>query len=786
MPTPLSLTFVGRQSELAQLADWLADPACRVITLVGPGGMGKTRLAQQAAAQAEANFAHGMAFVPLAALVSGDFLFPAIAEALGFSFYEREDQGGQLINYLRHKQLLLVLDSFEQTPAAASWVAALIQAAPQVIVLITSRQQPDLAGQRTLTVEGMGLPQTNAADDFDEAPAVRLFVQNARLLNPFYEIQPADRPHVRRICEMVGGLPLAIQMAAAWTRAISCEQIAAEIERDMDFLRAPFRSMPERHQSLKAIFDSSWRILPYAERVICRQLSVFGDRFDGEAAQQVAGASGEALTSLVKQSLLQHEPDGRYRLQTTVRQYAAARLAQDADEARQARQRHAHYFVDFVQARTGDLKSSQQRRALQEIAAIVGDVHLAWEFLAAERDFAALQRSAEGVFLFFTTRGRARQGQQIFEFVTRTAPHCPPEFLARCLAYQAAFALEMTEHGMARQCVQACLELDPPPQETAFAHYLLGRLDILSGDHAEAIQHLQHSLEQYTQINDAWGQARVWDALGAACWTLGDYASAGDYFGHALAAYRALDLQQGIASALDHLGVVAREQGDYALAQRYFEQSLPIFKELDARLSQAYTANHLGGIIAMQGDLPTAEPYLEECIALGREIGERRVVAYTLADWAGLLTEPGQSVRAQALFTEALTIFESLDEAFGIGLVWMGLGDLALRLGDLTLAEQHLRKALEIAVEADNPRMINEALHSLSGLLYQCGEWVHAARLLAFLTANESRNWLTAPLQQRLDQVRAHLPAAEFEQAVAQGQAQSLADILLELHVWRS
>jgi tetratricopeptide (TPR) repeat protein len=267
---------------------------------------------------------------------------------------------------------------------------------------------------------------------------------------------------------------------------------------------------------------------------------------------------------------------------------------------------------------------------------------------------------------------------------------------------------------------------------------------------------------------------------------LGDYASAGDYFGHALAAYRALDLQQGIASALDHLGVVAREQGDYALAQRYFEQSLPIFKELDARLSQAYTANHLGGIIAMQGDLPTAEPYLEECIALGREIGERRVVAYTLADWAGLLTEPGQSVRAQALFTEALTIFESLDEAFGIGLVWMGLGDLALRLGDLTLAEQHLRKALEIAVEADNPRMINEALHSLSGLLYQCGEWVHAARLLAFLTANESRNWLTAPLQQRLDQVRAHLPAAEFEQAVAQGQAQSLADILLELHVWRS
>jgi predicted ATPase/Flp pilus assembly protein TadD len=781
MSNPLSLTFVGRQSELTQLAEWLADPACRVIALIGPGGIGKTRLAQQAAALVETAFPHGVVFVPLAALVSSDFFIPAVAEALQFSFYGRDDPAGQLLNYLREKQLLLVFDSFEQTLPAARWVAELTLAAPQVKVLLTSRQQTGIEGERELLLGGMALPASDSADDFDDAPAVRLFLQNARLLNPSYEIKTAERPHVYRICEMLGGLPLAIQMAAAWTRAISCEQIAAEIDRDMDFLRAPFRSMPERHQSLKAIFDSSWRMLPYAERVICRQLSVFPNDFTPEVAGQVVGATEEQLASLVRQSLLQVEPSGRYRLHTTVRQYAAARLNQDADEALQTRQRHAAYVREFLQVREAWLKGHQQRQALQQIAEISEDVRTAWDFLLSQHEFAAIEAMVEGVYLFFSIRSRKREGWQLFERavdVCQASSACPPETTARMFARQAAFALEINEYPASRHLAQACLDLNPRPVDVAFIEQLLGRLAMLADDHAEAIQYLQHSLEIYRQLGDTWGQARAFDGLGMVSWTLGDYTSAQTYFNHTLSTYRQLGEQQGIASALDHLGVVAREQNDFVQAHSYFEQSLAIFRDLDAPLHQAYVANHLGGIIAMEGDLASAEPYFEECISLGREIGERRIVAYTLSDWAWqLVRDPQQSSRAFGLFADALAIFESLGEQFGVVSVLTGWGAAAAALGDFAAAELHFQRALNIAVEIENPRLINEVLGNLADLFHQRGELARAVSLLAFVIANASPDWSTAEAQQHLDELRSLLPADEFERLVAEGRAQSLESI---------
>ncbi|MFZ6029493.1 MAG: ATP-binding protein [Chloroflexota bacterium] len=777
------LTFIGREDELDFLTLSLRDPTARLITLVGPGGIGKTRLAQQAAALCADSFSHGVTFVPLASLLSPDYLVPALADALHFSFYAREDLPGQLLGYLREKQLLLVLDSFEQVIASAAWLEQVMHEAPGVKLLVTSREQLGLEGEQAIVLQGMRFPATHDAAGFDDSPAVRLFLHNARLLNPFYEVTPAERPHVLRICQMVGGLPLALQMAAAWTRAISCEQIAREIERDMDFLRAPFRSAPERHQSLKVIFEYSWRMLPFAERVVCRQLSVFRGFFSSDAAQQVSGATDEQLRTFVQKSLLQQAGPDTYRLHATLRQYAAARLAQDADEEHQTRQRHAGYFHEFLRVRQPGLKGALQSQALGEIAEVLDDVRTAWQFSIQQRDLDALDACAEGLQLFLSIRSHTREGLETFGQVValcESLQTCPPDVCMRWCSYQAVFALELSDYSLARQLLQRFPLAEMSVENRAFTYNLLARLAVLANDYTQAIENGRKSLEIYERLQDAWGRARVLDTLGVVSWTLGDYDSAGRYFEQALGLYRHLDVQQGTASELDHLGVVARERGKLALARPYFEESLAIFRLLDARLNLAYVANHLGGIIAEMGDLPGAEPYFEECIAIGREIGELRVVAYTLSDWATFLGRDAQHrVRVRALCDEALAIFERLNDLFGVVAVWLAQGAAALSAGDLPLACRAHQQALQVALKVHNPRLVDEALFGFARFFYEKQDYPTATSLLGFLSAGNGD--LPAEKQALLVALQSQFAPEEFSRLLALGRAQSLETYVSQL-----
>ncbi|MBL8056747.1 MAG: AAA family ATPase, partial [Anaerolineales bacterium] len=324
-PLPPAPAFVGRERELAEIAARLAEPACRLLTLVGPGGVGKTRLARQAAAAHRDLYPDGAAFVPLAAAGGPEAILAAVAGALNFTFYGRERPRQQVLDYLREKRVLLVLDNFEHLTAHVDLVDDLLTAAPGLRLIVTSRERLRVPGEWLLEVDGLPFPAEAEAPDAEAYGAVQLFLQTARRLYSRTTFTD-ELPAIARLCRLVDGLPLAIEMAAAWVRALPAAEIARQVEQNLALFARPLPHMPERQHSVRAVFEQSWSLLSEAEQRVLRRLSVFRGGFQKEAAERVAAAPLALLLSLTDKSLVRRRPDGRFEMHELLRQYAGEKL----------------------------------------------------------------------------------------------------------------------------------------------------------------------------------------------------------------------------------------------------------------------------------------------------------------------------------------------------------------------------------------------------------------------------------------------------------------------------
>jgi predicted ATPase len=316
--------FVNRVSEIAEITDRLNDPSCRLLTLVGPGGIGKTRLAMPVAANCAEQFDDGVYFVPLHSVDSPDFILSAIIDVVSPQSRSGGDLKHQFLQYLREKALLLVLDNFEHLLDGADLLTEILEAAPDVKLLVTSREALNLQEEWRYSVTGLQYPETTAAEQPGAYSAVQLFVERARQVRG--DLSLADeQAAVVRVCRLVEGMPLALELAAVWSRALHTNEIATEIQRSLDFLSTSLRNVPQRHQSMPAVFEQTWRRLTDEEQLVFRALSVFRSGFRREAAEAVAGVSMRVLSNLMDKSLLTREPNGRYQIHELLRQYAQTR-----------------------------------------------------------------------------------------------------------------------------------------------------------------------------------------------------------------------------------------------------------------------------------------------------------------------------------------------------------------------------------------------------------------------------------------------------------------------------
>jgi predicted ATPase/DNA-binding SARP family transcriptional activator len=716
-PTP----FVGRETELAEIHRLLRDPECHLLTIVGLGGSGKTRLALQAAVQTvnewENAFPDGVFFVPLAPVSASEFIVPTIADALHAPFsptgaetpqaFQRADQAlhAQFLDYVREKRMLIVLDNVEHllSPAceekergADLLIADVLCRAPGVKLLVTSRERLNLRSEWVLEIAGLRFPtpeEETAANAVETYGAVQLFLQSARRTDVGFAPTATDLAAVARICQLVEGVPLGIELAAAWVKVLSCQEIATEIEANLDFLTASLRDVPERHQSLRAVFVQSWALLLGDGRACFRKLSVFRGGFTREAARDVGGASLAALSSLVDKSLLRRTSIGRYEMLEVLRQYAEERLGIVPREGDVVRDRHCDHYFALLRHLEPSLKGAEQKAALDTLSREVENIRAAWRWAIARDKVAEIREIAWSLFLFYDIRNRFQEGAEMFReaataldtrdvSLSATQNDTDSTEVRRALLGFLYVVYGWFLHFFAPDESRAILQrgmahLEPLGlrKELALANILSLYAD--SWSPSGLAQRVRDSLAFFEASDDLWGIALASDALS---YTLcpEDYAAAERYAQQSLELRRQLGDQWGMALALFTLGWIAEYQGMWQVAKRRFHESMELRRAIrEDRAGIMDCLSSMGRVAHRMEDYEEARRLYLEAQALAHEIGHRWRIACVLENLGMVAYDLKEYTEAKCYLEECLALYQDVGAKERVASVTAAIGNLS-------------------------------------------------------------------------------------------------------------
>ena len=720
LPIPLT-PFVGREKKLLEITECLLDPSCRLLTLTGVGGSGKTRLAIQAAKENKKTFADGVWFVPLASINSTEHIIPALASALQYSFYEDEEGEGepreQFLDYLRQKRMLLVMDNFEHLldGEGERLLVDILTIAPEIKLLATSRARLNVQGENLFHIEGLRTPATEPAtlrqtpEDAVSYSALELFVQSAQQAQSNFKLTSENLAHVTTICQLVQGLPLGIELASAWIGVLPPEDIVAEIEGSLDFLKTELRGVPERMRSIRAVFNSSWNMLTEVEQDVFQKLSVFYGGFTRQAAQHITGASLSALVGLVNKSLLRRGMAGRYEIHELLRQYALKQLQTGPGTWREVQDRHSDYYATFLYERGEEMKGSSQIAAFDAVEAEIENVRTGWRWAVDRGHFGIIDKTLDGLYIYYTTRALSQELNALLEkavAAAETAASGSEDHLlyARLLIFHcwffspSYFDAAPRRVELAQRALALVHELGGE-QQMGLAYSLLAVQYGWIVEFELGIQLLRDSVPTLRESGEKWPLSISLHYLGRFENIIGEREKAKQLLGESVAISRQIGDRLNLARSLVELGMIATEEQAYDQVIRLCEESREIFDTIGARGSSAFTLRILGYNCLRAGEYKDAIHFHKVAREIYTDIGNRVEAGYMMS-FEGLAAQRlGEIEHARERHQKSLALFQEIGEQNGIAWNLREIGDIYRLEGNYEDARQWYKESLQLYLE---------------------------------------------------------------------------------------
>lgn len=826
---PSQLTkFVGRTQEIAEIVDRLNNVDCRLLTLIGSGGIGKTRLALAVAETQISNFTEGVWLVRLQSITTFDRFVATISKAIDFSYKGGDEPHQQLLNYLNNKNILLVLDNFEQLldKNVLDFLTDILTATSSVKLLVISREALKMQEEWRYMLKGLSIPLSDihTYDDMGAYEAIQLFIMRANKINPYFD--PINKYDcIIRICRLVEGMPLAIEMATSWISSLSCHSILANIERGL--LSTRLRNVTDRHRSILAIFEQSWALLSVEERDVFSKLSIFVGGFHNDVAKIVADADSYNLATFVDKSLLQLDQVDRYRIHELTRQFAIKKLNDFPEKKATVLNLYCEYYATFLERREHKFRTQQSPQVLKELEQEIENIQAMWSQAIIHSKIAPLKKTVRFLAEYYDYRHWYHEGVTILEQIIETFRDFKPigdyglvlgvalsgsgnllhnlgeidraekriregisilrtvntqPYLVWALGNLNRLLFALGFYHEAEKSYRESIALAKEANDVVTLAYELGRLGYIvnaRGKYHEANLLRQEALLHFRSIKHRLGEALILGAIGETHYNLGDYEQAQATLQESLIILHELDSLWHIASQLQRLGHATLALGQHEEAKEHLNRSLEIANNVDDPLLITLAHLSCGELYTIHGDYEQAKQHFENALSLSKKVGLRLQLAQTLYGLGKLAYQTADYRYGELYLRESLSLSRELQSKLDIGKVLIELGRIAIQLGNETDTQDCFYEALIIATTIESKPLILDTLLAISEIIIMHNNPMVATELLLFsLYHPKCHAGTKRQIEILITELKEILTLQEFSTAQQRGQQYNLEEVV--------